>query len=201
MNYFAPLFLSVFIHFGIVLSFSNFFTIDFDKFNIEAEKPITAYIIFAENKKTQKELIKIQQDLPNKNILEAEVEKIDITSNTSIIEAIEALENIKTSDNLERAEVSQSDVEKYSFIIKKQVMANWKRPKNLNSNLKTEIQINLVPTGEIISSRIIKGSGNKIYDDSALSAVSKVRSFEGLNMQMSLFDQHFREFILIFSPN
>ena len=201
MNYFAPLFLSVFIHFGIVLSFSNFFTIDFDKFNIEAEKPITTYIIFAENKKTQKELIKIQQDLPNKTILEVEVEKIDITSNTSIIEAIEALENIKTSDNRERAEVSQSDVEKYSFVIKKQVMANWKRPKNLNSNLKTEIQINLVPTGEIISSRIIKGSGNKIYDDSALSAVSKVRSFEGLNMQMSLFDQHFREFILIFSPN
>ena len=201
MNYFAPLFLSVFIHFGIVLSFSNFFTIDFDKFNIEAEKPISTYIIFAENKKTQKELIKIQQDLPNKTILEVEVEKIDITSNTSIIEAIEALENIKTSDNLERAEVSQSDVEKYSYVIKKQVMANWKRPKNLNSNLKTEIQINLVPTGEIISSRIIKGSGNKIYDDSALSAVSKVRSFEGLNMQMSLFDQHFREFILIFSPN
>ena len=172
MNYFAPLFLSVFIHFGIVLSFSNFFTIDFDKFNIEAEKPITAYIIFAENKKTQKELIKIQQDLPNKTILEVEVEKIDITSNTSIIEAIEALENIKTSDNLERAEVSQS-----------------------------EIQINLVPTGEIISSKIIKGSGNKIFDDSALSAVLKVRSFEGLNMQMNLFDQHFREFILIFSPN
>ena len=75
------------------------------------------------------------------------------------------------------------------------------RDKNLNSNLKTEIQINLVPTGEIISSTIIKGSGNKIFDDSALSAVLKVRSFEGLNMQMNLFDQHFREFILIFSPN
>ena len=201
MSYFAPLFLSVFIHFGIVLSFSNFFTIDFDKFNIEAEKPISTYIIFTENKKTQKELIKIQQDLPNKTILEVEVEKIDITSNTSIIEAIEALENIKTSDNLERAEVSQSDVEKYSYVIKKQVMANWNRPKNLNSNLRTEIQINLVPTGEIISSTIIKGSGNKIFDDSALSAVLKGRSFEGLNMQMNLFDQHFREFILIFSPN
>ena len=200
MNYFAPLFLSVFIHFGIVLSFSNFFTIDFDKFNIEAEKPVAAYIIFAENKKTQKEPIKIKQDLPNKTILEVEAKKVDITSNTSVIEAIEALKNLKTSDN-QRAEASQSDVEKYSYVIKKQVMANWKRPQNLNSNLKTEIQINLVPTGEIISSTIIKGSGNKIFDDSALSAVLKVRSFEGLNMQMNLFDQHFREFILIFSPN
>jgi len=54
VNYFAPLFLSVFIHFGLVLSFSNFFTIDFDKYNIEAKKPITAYIVFAESKKTQK---------------------------------------------------------------------------------------------------------------------------------------------------
>ena len=133
--------------------------------------------------------------------MEIEAEKIQITSSTSVIEAIEALENIKTSDTQERAEVFQSDVEKYSYVIKKQVMANWKRPKNLNSNLKTEIQINLVPTGEIISSTIIKGSGNKIFDDSALSAVSKVRSFEGLNMQMNLFDEHFREFILIFSPN
>ena len=201
MNHFAPLFLSVFIHFGIALSFSNFFTIDFDKFNIEAEKPITAYIIFAENKKPQKKPIKIKQDLQNKTILKIEAEKIEITNNTSVIEAIEALENIKTSDSQERAEVSQYDVEKYSYLIKKQVMANWKRPKNLNSNLKTEIKINLVPTGEIISSTIIKGSGNKIFDDSALSAVLKVRSFEGLNMQMNLFDQHFREFILIFSPN
>ena len=133
--------------------------------------------------------------------MEIETEKIEITSSSSVTEAIEALENRKSSDTQERVEVSQSDVEKYSFVIKKQVMANWKRPKNLNSNLKTEIQINLVPTGEIISSRIIKGSGNKIFDDSALSAVLKVRSFEGLNMQMSLFDQHFREFILIFSPN
>ena len=201
MNYFPLLFFSVFIHFGIVLSFFDFFLLDFDKFNIEAKKPITAYIVFAESKKTQKKPIKINQDLQNKTILEIEAEKIQITSSTSVIEAIEALENIKTSDTQERAEVFQSDVEKYSYVIKKQVMANWKRPKNLNSNLKTEIQINLVPTGEIISSTIIKGSGNKIFDDSALSAVSKVRSFEGLNMQMNLFDEHFREFILIFSPN
>ena len=80
----------------------NFLVLDFDKFNVESEKPITAYIIFAENKKTQKEPIKITQDLPNKTILEVEAEKIDITSNTSVIEAIEALENIKTSDTRER---------------------------------------------------------------------------------------------------
>ena len=117
------------------------------------------------NEKTQKKRIKIKQDFQNKTILEIEAEKIEINSSTSVLEAIEALENIKTSDTQDRAEVSQSNVEKYSYVIKKQVMANWRRPKNLNLNLKTEIQINLVPTGEIISSTIIKGSGNKIFDD------------------------------------
>ena len=79
-------------------------------------------------------------------------------------------------------------------------MDNWKRPSNLNLNLKTEIEIILVPTGEIISSTIIRGSGNDIFDESALRAISRVKSFEGLNMQMNLFDEHFRNFILIFRP-
>jgi colicin import membrane protein len=85
-------------------------------------------------------------------------------------------------------------------MIKSQVMENWKRPTNLSSNLKTEIQITLVPTGEILSSKIINSSGNRAFDDSALTAISKLKSFDGLNMQMNLFDQHFRKFILIFSP-
>ena len=36
--------------------------------------------------------------------------------------------------------------------------------------------------------------------ETALTAISKLKSFDGLNMQMNLFDQHFRKFILIFSP-
>ena len=79
-------------------------------------------------------------------------------------------------------------------------MDNWKRPSQLRINLRTEIKITLVPTGEIVSASIIKGSGNQAFDESALTAISRVKSFEGLSMQMSLFDQHFRNFILIFSP-
>jgi len=59
----------------------------------------------------------------------------------------------------------------------------------------------LVPTGEILSAKIIKGSGNQVFDDSALVAISRINNFEGLNMQTKLFDEHFRTFILIFSPN
>ena len=93
-----------------------------------------------------------------------------------------------------------TELENFSSIIKSQVMDNWKRPSQLKFNLRTEIQIILVPTGEIVSASIIKGSGNLAFDESALTAISRVKSFDGLSMQMSLFDQHFRNFILIFSP-
>ena len=92
------------------------------------------------------------------------------------------------------------DVEKYSYLIQRQVRENWKRPKNINQSLMTEIQINLVPTGEILSASVIKSSGNKTFDESAMSAILKVKSFEGLTMQMQLFDQHFRKFTLVFTP-
>ena len=53
MNFISPLVLSLFIHFGLVLSFSNLLKIDFDSYNIEAKKPIQAYLITENRKDTQ----------------------------------------------------------------------------------------------------------------------------------------------------
>ena len=64
----------------------------------------------------------------------------------------------------------------------------------------SELTIKLVPTGEIVGVRITKSSGNKAFDNSALDAVEKVIKFEGLNMSRKLFDSHFRNFTLVFSP-
>ena len=80
-------------------------------------------------------------------------------------------------------------------------MSQWKRPNVINSDLTTEIKITLVPTGEIINSKIIKGSGIKSFDDSALTAIARVGSFEDLQMSSNLFEKHFRQFILVFNPN
>ena len=53
----------------------------------------------------------------------------------------------------------------------------------------------------IINTKIIKGSGIKSFDDSALTAIARVESFEGLQMPSNLFEKHFRQFILVFNPN
>ena len=201
MNYFAPFSLSIFIHFGLVLSFSNFFNIDFNNFNIEASKPIETYLIFEEEKNFPKKKQYIEtKKLTKKNTLQ-EPEKILLSDvNREIAELNQKdINNISFRNN--NREISKSDLIRYSSLIKNQVMENWKSPSNINPNLKTEIEITIVPTGEITSSTIIQSSGNNAFDESAMRAISKVQSFEGLNMQMNLFDEHFRNFILIFSPD
>ena len=202
MNYFPPLILSVFIHLGLVLSFSNFFNLDLEAFNIETSKPIQAYLIIEQEKKLlKKRNISIpkenEQDIQNKD----SPERIKLSDVNYELDQISILEVKNHSNEVDKNKlISLTELENFSSIIKSQVMDNWKRPSQLKFNLRTEIQIILVPTGEIVSASIIKGSGNLAFDESALTAISKVKSFEGLSMQMSLFDQHFRNFILIFSP-
>ena len=201
MNFLSPLMLSVFIHFGLIFSLSNSFKIDFDVFNIEAKKPIQAYIVIEKEKENQKKIFipkgKKKQINENNESVSKKIEISDINFEIEQISKLEIKDEVKRNDN---NIVSKTDLEIFSSMIKSQVMENWKRPTNLSSDLKTEIQITLVPTGEILSSKIINSSGNRTFDDSALTAISKLKSFDGLNMQMNLFDQHFRKFILIFSP-
>ena len=200
INYFTPLTLSILIHLGIIFSFSNTFNINFDQFNIESSKPIAAYIIFEEKKTIPIKKIQLNNKINQEQVLSIKTERIEVSSAASLIEEIEAIENKINYNAQINLDLSSSDIEKFSSIIKQQVMENWKRPKNLNLKLKTEIQINLVPTGEILSATLIKGSGNKAFDESAMSAIYKVKTFEGLSMQMRLFDQHFRKFVLVFKP-
>ena len=200
MNYFAPLLLSLFIHFGIGLSFSNILKIDFDAFNIDSKKPITAFVIFEEAISIPRQKIKADQVTKISDKPKLETEKIELESKKDLFSEIQQLENLKINDQAYINNISLGEIEKFSSIIKKQVVDNWNKPKGVGQNLKTEIEIDLVPTGEILSYRILKGSGNEAFDESAMKAISRVNTFDGLVMQPKLFDDHFRKFILIFSP-
>jgi len=200
MNYFAPLLLSLFIHFGIGLSFSNILKIDFDAFNIDSKKPITAFVIFEEAISIPRQKIKADQVTKISDKPKLETEKIELESKKDLLSEIQQLENLKINDQAYINNISLGEIEKFSSIIKKQVVDNWNKPKGVSQNLKTEIEIDMVPTGEILSYKILKGSGNEAFDESAMKAISRVNTFDGLVMQPKLFDDHFRKFILIFSP-
>ena len=201
MNYLAPFSLSCFIHLGLILSFSNIFSIDMESLSLYDIDPIPAYIIYEQPKKQIKnKKISITKEI--KPDLQEQQEKIVISEPSIALEEITNISRIPEKNfNRDIVNFSQSEISKYSSIIKQQVMSQWKKPSTITGDLITEIRITLVPTGEIINTKIIKGSGIKSFDDSALIAIARVGSFEDLQMPSNLFEKHFRQFILVFNPN
>ena len=201
MNYLAPLGLSCFIHFGLILSFSNLFSIDMESLSLYELDPIPAYIVYEKPKKQIKnKRISIPKEV--KQVIQEKKEKIAISEPSIALQEITKASQIpKISSDRDIINFSESEISKYSSIIKQQVMSQWKKPSSAKGDLITEIRITLVPTGEIIKTKIIKGSGIKSFDDSALTAIASVGSFEDLQMPSNLFESHFRQFILVFNPN
>lgn len=201
MNYLAPLSLSCFIHLGLILSFSNLFNIDMESLSLYELDPIPAYIVYEKPKKQIKnKRIPIPKEV--KQVIQEKKEKIAISEPSIALQEITKASQIpKINSDRDIINFSESEISKYSSIIKQQVMSQWKKPSAAKGDLTTEIRITLVPTGEIIKTKIIKGSGIKSFDDSALTAIASVGSFEDLQMPSNLFEAHFRQFILVFNPN
>lgn len=57
--------------------------------------------------------------------------------------------------------------------IKKAVEANWRPPPRIKPNLKAFIQVRVKPNGEVISANITRGSGDRLFDESAVIAVKR----------------------------
>ena len=201
MNYLAPLSLSCFIHLGLILSFSNLFNIDMESLSLYELDPIPAYIVYEKPKKQIKnKRISIPKEV--KSVIQGKKEKIAISEPSIALQEITKASQIPIiNSDRNIINFSESEISKYSSIIKQQVMSQWKKPSAAKGDLTTEIRITLVPTGEIIKTKIIKGSGIKSFDDSALTAIASVGSFEDLQMPSNLFEAHFRQFILVFNPN
>ena len=201
MNYLAPLSLSCFIHLGLILSFSNLFNIDMESLYLYELDPIPAYIVYEKPKKQIKnKRISIPKEV--KSVIQEKKEKIAISEPSIALQEITKASQIPIiNSDRDIINFSESEISKYSSIIKQQVMSQWKKPSAAKGDLTTEIRITLVPTGEIIKTKIIKGSGIKSFDDSALTAIASVGSFEDLQMPSNLFEAHFRQFILVFNPN
>jgi len=89
----------------------------------------------------------------------------------------------------------------YATAIQRKVITYWSRPPSARNGMECVIAIQLVPTGEIVTSSILTSSGNKAFDLSALNAVKKAGSFPELkNLASTEFERNFRRFRLLFRP-
>lgn len=105
----------------------------------------------------------------------------------------EEQQNTAASD----AELAQG----YESYIYDRVVANWSRPPSARRGMTATLEIRLLPTGQVVGVRILKGSGNAAFDRSVEQAVRKVGGFDQLkNMPPRIFEQRFRKVILDFDP-
>lgn len=95
--------------------------------------------------------------------------------------------------------LDQETVQSYADLIRQRVEQNWNRPPSAKKGMEVELEIQLVPTGYVVSVSVIKGSGNPAFDLSAQQAVQKAARFPELkDMPPRVFEKHFRRFKMLF---
>ena len=89
----------------------------------------------------------------------------------------------------------------YAALIQQTVMGYWSRPPSARNGREALRQIQVIPTGDVISVTLLKSSGNTAFDRSAINAVEKAGSFPELQqLPIREFEKTFRRFRLLFRP-
>ncbi|MFV0276089.1 MAG: energy transducer TonB [Parahaliea sp.] len=89
----------------------------------------------------------------------------------------------------------------FAALIQRTVTGYWSRPPSARNGMEVLLQLQLIPTGEIVSVTVLKSSGNSAFDRSAVNAVEKAGSFPELQkLPPRKFEETFRRFRLLFRP-
>lgn len=94
----------------------------------------------------------------------------------------------------------KAEVRAYSRRIQSKVAANWVRPATgVAANTSCVIEVATQPNGEILAVRIVRGSGNPVFDQSAQQAVARAAPLP-LPTNAEIYTAHFQKFSFTFKP-
>ncbi|MCO1335640.1 cell envelope integrity protein TolA [Microbulbifer sp. OS29] len=86
-------------------------------------------------------------------------------------------EALQDEDELLDANEAEQAVMSVGQAIQQQIEAVWSRPPSARNGMLTKVKINFVPTGRVVATNIVEGSGNTALDRSVLTAIRKVEIF------------------------
>jgi colicin import membrane protein len=126
----------------------------------------------------------------------ARQQRLQALADTSFLNSLE-------DESVDLAEAASADAEavaqSYRFGIYQKVVANWSRPPSARNGMEARLQVELVPTGDVVAVMLLESSGSSAFDRSAEQAVKKARRFE-VPKEAAIFEQYFRRFTLLFKP-
>jgi len=126
----------------------------------------------------------------------ARQERLQALADSSFLNSLED----ETVDLAEAASAdAQAVAQSYRYGIYQKVVANWSRPPSARNGMEARLQVELVPTGDVVAVMLIESSGSSSFDRSAENAVKKADRFE-VPKESAIFEQYFRRFTLLFKP-
>ena len=92
-------------------------------------------------------------------------------------------------------------VQSATAIIQQAVQQVWNRPPSARNGMRAILQIQMLPTGELLDVRITQTSGDPAFDRASENAVYSAAPFTELrDLPISIFNANFRTLSLIFQP-
>jgi len=174
-----------------------------EKLKREAEKKRQAMVAakrekdrkVAEAKKRKAEELAVAERLAKQDADRKQKEQQRLQRETAVTEAL-----IEEQAMLAQEE-SEAVVQSYVSEMTARIEQQWSYPASTTRDLRCLLQIQLVPTGEVISVAVVESSGNAAFDRSAVQAVKKVGRFDDLkSIEPHLFERYFRQFRFKFNP-
>lgn len=92
-----------------------------------------------------------------------------------------------------------SESEKYQAMIREKLSQAWFPPSSATEEMTVRLQITLLPTGELVSVKVMASSGNTAFDNSALGAVKSLNRYP-VPSERDAFEAYFRQFTIEFNP-
>ena len=96
----------------------------------------------------------------------------------------------------------RKNIIKFSSIIQSKISSIWIKPNSLSEDLSAKVLIRLAPSGEILDFELEEPSSNKSFNESILTAMSKIFFFEEItDVDRKVFETNFRNFKLVFKSS
>ena len=177
-------------------------TIDFSIFVPQPDREKIVSIEFVSLPRMEETELKKLNDFLSKRIddnikIEKETKKMVEESKNKL--GLNSLESLRKQIADTKLSKEKKEVQMRISLIQRRINSIWKKPALINEDIQAEIQINLAPSGEILKYEMISSSGNKIFDDSTLRALSNISFItEVIGMDRKYFEKNFRSFNLVF---
>lgn len=85
----------------------------------------------------------------------------------------ELAQQLAAEEQARQDKLATREIDKYQVLIRQKVVRNWLKPAGSSKGLVSTVKVRLIPGGDVIDVKVIKSSGNAIYDRSVERAVRK----------------------------